>query len=121
MSPLVIAALAAIIAIQPSLPISSGEKYVTKETTVVNGQTVTVERSFTGFTTCEDGRVTRLVHNGRLDTFTHELLHAYDCIDGGGIDGSPLPYRPPSFDPGHQWTDWCLANESACIKILGQR
>lgn len=50
----------------------------------------------------------------------HEYLHAYDCVDNGAMDGSPLPqdYARQSPDPAHLWVYWAMSNPKEAAAIV---
>lgn len=37
-----------------------------------------------------------------FEIFAHELVHAYDCVDDGEMNGSPWPDRPPPWPVGER-------------------
>jgi hypothetical protein len=120
MNELIIAALVAILSVQPNLTM---ERIEPIRTIVSQTATQTVESVLLGDAVCETtwlGDVAqswRVKHIRYSDTtnLAHELAHGVDCMDNGKVDGSLLPYKPTSHDPGHEFVYWCLANEAECI------
>ena len=54
-----------------------------------------------------------------MSTVVHEYLHAYDCLDNGYMDGSPLPveYLGTTKDPAHLWVYWAMSNPTEATTI----
>jgi len=119
-SPLLFAALVAILSVQPNLRISRISEPV--RTVISQSAGATTFYELHGWTTCttKDGKghVDIIVTSDHEDTDEHEALHGADCIDDGKMNGSLLPYKPRTDDPGHEWTSWAMVNPEQAIKIM---
>jgi hypothetical protein len=121
MSPLLFAALVAILSVQPNLRISRISEPVK---VVVSQSSTTVVTNFTyGWTTCSSkdgkGHVDIIVTVERESSQEHEALHAASCALTGAMKGGLLPGGATGDD--HDWVHWAMANPEQAIKIMEAR
>ena len=115
MTPLLLAALVAILSVQPTLRIERIDGPVTQIHTL-SGATVQSAGAY-GWVECTNGHVDRIVWNGNPGTLLHEALHGADCVDGD-TDGSLLPHQPTEADPAEEWVGWAFTHPAEAISIM---
>lgn len=124
MSPLLLAALAAILALQSNVNITRLDAPVKMNERIVLGAVVTDLRYGVTYctTTREPGKaptyhVDRIEAVGGGEWLEHEVLHSVSCVHSGAT-GRLLPFPPKTDDPEHEFVYWCLANQPECIAII---
>lgn len=60
-----------------------------------------------------------------LEMFAHELVHSYDCVDDGVMNGSPWPDRPTTWGIGQRIVSrYCWDSDvewAACESVADPR
>lgn len=95
-----------------------------------------VERYEDGAAACVPGSkpIVWIARSASLEVAIEELAHAYDCLDDGMMNGSPMPtvsvlkwHGPPETavarlhvlryreHPAEAWAAWCLQNPGSAI------
>ena len=101
-----------------------------------------VERRELGAMSCVAGEtpIVWIAPSASFQTAVEEMLHLYDCLDNGLLDGSPLPAGAvmdwrgdPSTalarlhtmhyrrHPAEAWAEWALRNPAAAREIVQMR
>lgn len=122
MSPLLLAALAAILALQSNVNITRLDAPVKMNERIVLGAVVTDLRYGVTYctTTREPGKaptyhVDRIEAVGGGEWLEHEALHAISCLHSGAVGGL-LPGGATGDD--HDWVSWAQAHPDEAIQIM---